>query len=182
MTGNLECPHCTGRPLYEGTQGSSALHGCGICGGVWIGNDLARRMFERLDMDAIALADLAARKSVPHPVPKREPKCPVCHGSLRRITVDQTLIEIDLCDAHGTWFDRYEFQAVARVLQKAPPTFDNFPEPLRFNPADYHRDRGDGSSGGGDGGWGFDFGDSGDSDSDGDGGDGGDGGGGGDGD
>ncbi|WP_394843172.1 zf-TFIIB domain-containing protein [Pendulispora brunnea] len=174
VTENLKCPHCSGQPLYEGTRGTSTLHGCGICGGVWVGNDLAKRMFERLDADAIALADLASRNSVPHPIRNREPRCPLCKKTLRRITVDQTLIEIDLCDEHGTWFDRYEFQAVARVLQKAPPTFENFPEPLRFDPSDYHPRRSDGGSGDGDGGWGFDFGDFGDGGSDGDGGDGGD--------
>ncbi|WP_394829311.1 zf-TFIIB domain-containing protein [Pendulispora albinea] len=113
--------------------------------------------------------------SVPHP------KCPVCASHLRRITVDQTTIEIDLCDQHGTWFDRNEFQAVAKWLEKCRRPFDDFPPPLHFDPADYHRYFRNGHGGwrGDDDGWSLDFGDFGDfGDGDSDGGDGGDGGGG----
>jgi len=46
-------------------------------------------------------------------------------------------IEIDLCDAHGTWFDRDELPRVAFFLESRRRAAEEFPPPMHFNPADY---------------------------------------------
>ena len=32
--------------------------------------------------------------------------CPVCSGPLRRVEIPDTMHSVDVCDVHGTWFDR----------------------------------------------------------------------------
>jgi len=143
MEGQLVCPHCPNRPLFEGARGTVKLHGCGVCGGVWVGNDLAARLLQRLEPDAIALADQAAGHGMPFPPSAPRPACPVCGVALRRITVDGTHTELDLCAAHGTWFDRDELQTVARYFEQRRQdqahvaSAENFPPPMRYDERDY---------------------------------------------
>ena len=113
------------------------MHGCGSCGGLWVGNELARRLLSQLEPEAIALADLASEHARPFPPVAKQPACPVCQTAMRRITVAGTNVEIDLCDTHGTWFDREELQVVARFFEEQRRAAQNFPPPMRFDPADY---------------------------------------------
>ncbi|HLM72696.1 MAG TPA: zf-TFIIB domain-containing protein, partial [Polyangiaceae bacterium] len=48
------CPRCR-EQLYVGQASGVTLHGCGRCGGVWLGSACARRIAEALPGDAIEL-------------------------------------------------------------------------------------------------------------------------------
>ncbi|WP_394845074.1 zf-TFIIB domain-containing protein [Pendulispora brunnea] len=141
MQGQLVCPHCPNRPLFEGARGTVKLHGCGVCGGLWIGNELAARLLQQVEPDALALAEQASRHGIPFPPLVARPGCPVCGVALRRITVHGTSTELDLCDAHGTWFDRDELQSVARFFEERrraqAQIARNFPPPMRYDERDY---------------------------------------------
>ncbi|WP_394834618.1 zf-TFIIB domain-containing protein [Pendulispora rubella] len=141
MEAPLVCPHCPNRPLFEGARGTVKLHGCGVCGGVWIGNELAARLLQQLEPDAVALADQAAGHGMPFPQVSARPACPVCGVDLRRITVHGTRTELDLCDAHGTWFDRDELQSVSHFFEERRraqvAAAQNFPPPMRYDERDY---------------------------------------------
>ncbi len=111
------CPHCA-IPLAVGTRGAVTLHGCGNCGGLWVGPQLASRLATVLDPDAMALADLASQNARPFPELAKQPLCPDCRAPLRRAKVDGPNVDIDYCDAHGTWFDREELQTVERFIDQ----------------------------------------------------------------
>ncbi len=43
--------------------------------------------------------------------------CPVCGRALRRLTMPVSGVEVDRCDAHGTWFDRHELERAASAAR-----------------------------------------------------------------
>jgi Zn-finger nucleic acid-binding protein len=56
--------------------------------------------------------------------------CPRCRQSMRRVVAGD--VEVDLCDAHGAWFDRGELARVKAALQAqvaAHPTSPPSPSP-----------------------------------------------------
>jgi Zn-finger nucleic acid-binding protein len=118
----LQCPRCD-VPLFEGTRGIFTLQGCGQCGGIWLDNDASRRIVQRYEPSAAHLADLAAKNASTIGVPDTSAKCPVCSELLRRVSAPPTRIQLDVCTAHGTWFDRRELQMVMQALHAplAPP-------------------------------------------------------------
>src|SRR5215212_9366273 len=107
------CPAC-GLALAAAPQ-RPALLGCGACGGVWADNATSKEIVEKLDGQLVELADTAAelaakRVGAPLPSDARTRHCPECHGVLDRVRHAST--NLDVCTAHGTWFDRGELSRV----------------------------------------------------------------------
>lgn len=44
--------------------------------------------------------------------------CPVCKEQTRRVSVPGTRHDVDVCDAHGTWFDCDEMAAFAESFKE----------------------------------------------------------------
>jgi Zn-finger nucleic acid-binding protein len=114
----LSCPRCKA-PLFAGDAGGAILQGCGLCGGIWLDNDSARKALSNATEEAAALAARASSRassdvSVAAPV-----ACPVCARGLVRRKATRHEVLIDVCNEHGTWFDRYE---LGLVLDAARPT------------------------------------------------------------
>jgi Zn-finger nucleic acid-binding protein len=110
------CPRCA-LPLVEGRAGEVVLRGCGGCGGVWLDNESARHALNEPATGAIELAKRASGRASRHPDRVALVRCPTCRATLGRVA-HPTGLEIDVCPAHGTWFDGDE---LARVLEAAHP-------------------------------------------------------------
>lgn len=108
----MNCPRCV-RPLRTVRVSSIDVNGCGACGGVWLDNRASAYVVSVLDRDVVRVADLAAQAaSVPFPDESRAPACPTCGATLVRASPEG--IALDVCAAHGTWFDRDELQEIAK--------------------------------------------------------------------
>lgn len=119
------CPRC-GAPLLDGRAGTVVLLGCHGCGGVWIDGETVRALATQRDKDAEELARAMGSKRKIEAllaVDRDKPvHCPACHALLRREVVGAQATPVDVCDAHGTWFDWGELS----MLFAPGPT----PEPL----------------------------------------------------
>jgi Zn-finger nucleic acid-binding protein len=116
------CPRCTTQ-LFRGTSQSFALHGCGGCGGVWLDNAAcAAVLVGSSGARATELAELVARNARTRVLDLRtEVRCPECGVTLERVRKHG--IEMDVCAAHGTWFDAHELRQVVQgsVTPIVPP-------------------------------------------------------------
>lgn len=109
------CPVCA-IPLFAASKDGYRIDACGKCGGSWMAHADVRRMIDTSEKAPIELARMADSREVPRPGGTDVRTCPECKGAL----VSEVLggAEIDVCDAHGTWFDRTELQQVAIALLK----------------------------------------------------------------
>lgn len=121
----LRCPHCKKRLVTANVAGV-ALNGCVDCGGIWIDNPSAQRLFiapQRVFVDLASRAATNARKQ--HPLRNLQPLCPTCDDPLDKRVFQQ--IQLDVCNAHGTWFDAFELGHVVERLQT--PVVSEGPKP-----------------------------------------------------
>ena len=111
----LACPRCRVL-LVLGHAGGTLLWGCGTCGGIWLDNATAGRITSAMPPDALALADSAAGHARHQPDVHAAIACPECARPLSRRHVGAARVDIDVCEAHGTWFDKHELRHVAQAL------------------------------------------------------------------
>ena len=99
--------------------------GCSGCGGVWAGIGTANRFVSTLDPAVKELANLtehAARTQPTNPQLLQRRACPDCRCWLNAREIRG--ITLDVCNMHGTWFDRGELAAIngERRPEPAVPT------------------------------------------------------------
>lgn len=124
-----QCPRCE-LPLFEGRAGEIAMLGCGRCGGIWLDNAAAQRALATMDEAVVALADQASRQAAFTVDVGRTISCPTCRRPMGRTRAPKSGIYIDVCGAHGTWFDRYELGVVMEALRpKAAPQATTYDGP-----------------------------------------------------
>jgi Zn-finger nucleic acid-binding protein len=114
----MACPACQ-KPLLQGAVGAHILHQCSGCFGIWL--DAAT--FERISADA---AKEAAAVNGPganglgpaEPDPVRYRRCAVCQELMNRVNFGKcSRVIVDVCRAHGTWFDRDELQRIVLFIR-----------------------------------------------------------------
>jgi Zn-finger nucleic acid-binding protein len=109
----LRCPRCaTGMP--ERRIGPGVAAGCRSCGGLWLDTAIVDRLRAARDEEL----ESALRKPfgvvlVMGPTPNRTARisCPECAGPMRWVEIPDSPHGVDVCDAHGTWFDARELAA-----------------------------------------------------------------------
>jgi Zn-finger nucleic acid-binding protein len=110
-----ECPRCRA-PMFETSVHGVALDGCGTCGGIWLDNAGTRAVMQHADPQLLDLADRAEKHATA--TPDRAPAdlpCAQCKQPMQRIAVGETTLVLDVCVAHGTWFDAHELQVFSRA-------------------------------------------------------------------
>jgi len=117
--GVLLCPRCDSK-LFGANTGAITIHGCGMCGGIWLDNAASKRVVERMEPVALDLADCASSRAQ-HTVDKTETgiPCAVCGQAMQRTRVAEATVDVDICPEHGTWFDCDEMQRVMRSFDRA---------------------------------------------------------------
>ncbi|MCK6588608.1 MAG: zf-TFIIB domain-containing protein [Polyangiaceae bacterium] len=115
---NHTCPRCR-EPLYIGLASSVTLHGCGRCGGVWLGSACARRIAEALPGDAIELAGRVSKNAKGEIQTHAPVACPICASPMTRTRAAAAGVELDVCGQHGTWYDRNELEQIAAALARS---------------------------------------------------------------
>jgi Zn-finger nucleic acid-binding protein len=108
------CPACT-KPLASSRIGEVEVQACQACGGLW----LDRPVFEQLGASRERQgALLGALPSPAEPVaatlePVRYRPCPACNQRMNRVNyAKRSGVVLDVCKAHGLWFDPNELRRV----------------------------------------------------------------------
>lgn len=113
---DLCCPDCR-LPFraFEGAQGR--LRDCERCGGQFVEHALLAAL-----LDGRELYGAAAPRTPPRFNPLDDPvrylRCPACDTPMARKNFGRTSgVIIDVCNAHGTWFDRGELPRVLTFVE-----------------------------------------------------------------
>lgn len=114
------CPGC-GAPLFAAKTPDVTMLCCKQCAGIWLDNVGSRMAAEaRLSEFAQQVARILdeSRPGVrkrpiqtyrePAEAAPTERRCPTCTKPLSRAFVQLARSELDICPAHGTFFDRHE--------------------------------------------------------------------------
>jgi Zn-finger nucleic acid-binding protein len=104
----MPCPRCAAY-LKEKRVHAALIAACRECGGIWVDAATVERLKSAHDEE---LENAARRINGPlvlvgpPPDQRLAISCPVCSGPLRRVEIPDTMHSVDVCDVHGTWFDR----------------------------------------------------------------------------
>ena len=114
------CPRCQ-LDLVGTKVDDIIVLGCSGCRGVWLDNAGSTAVMERRRPDLEELTK-KAESATGFDAPPRITggqllHCPVCSRDMRRVRV--AFIDVDVCAAHGTWFDATELRHVSEVLHPA---------------------------------------------------------------
>ena len=116
--GALACPACGGG-LSEGKVGELDLRDCRACGGLW----LDRAAFERLGASreaqgaVLGALPLPSAPSVAALGPVVYRPCPICAQRMNRVNyAKRSGVVLDVCKAHGLWFDQDELRRVLAFI------------------------------------------------------------------
>ncbi len=141
FTGSRHCPHCgaLGQHAEVKTEekrracprcrvalgaaevGALSFRECGRCGGVWVEAAAFERMCSDREQQA-AVAGVKVAKSVEAnggagKVVRYVP-CPECGQLMNRTNFARCSgVVVDVCKAHGTWFDRDELQRIVEFIR-----------------------------------------------------------------
>jgi Zn-finger nucleic acid-binding protein len=107
----FRCPVCENAALSPAIFVGITRHGCAGCGGAWV---------DDVDLEQILL-DLGGVPDEPlgPPAPVVSPRaCPRCGEPMtsEHSYGDEPHVKIDLCAAHGAWFDKDELATVIEAL------------------------------------------------------------------
>lgn len=118
MPSSLACPRCSGVALSRRTLGHVHLDECLRCTGVFVGTDILDTIVEDIGLYAEVRA---AFPGGPIAEPRGGPlyvKCPRCRELMnRRLFAPHAKVIVDVCRAHGTWFDARELPAVVAFVE-----------------------------------------------------------------
>ena len=104
------CPRCN-VGLFAVTSNEIFVHGCGVCGGIWLDNAGSLAITKHADPQLAVLAARADRNAVTHHGTSHQKlDCPACNRQMERVHTG--LAELDICRTHGTWFDSGELRRV----------------------------------------------------------------------
>lgn len=106
------CPRCRA-PLEAAASGDSPLRECPRCGGIFVPKDALAEILARAEVGGAVREPSVARPAFAGEV--RYLPCPMCHASMNRVNFGRASgVIVDVCAAHGTWFDAGELtRAVA---------------------------------------------------------------------
>ena len=116
----LRCPTCkTG--LRRGRLGNTPLNECPECLGVWLDTATLEQLARDADQQAVLLTGTPASgvsaTSSPQSSVFYRPCC-VCRDLMLRVNYAKCSgVIVDVCRAHGTWFDQDELQRTVRFIQ-----------------------------------------------------------------
>lgn len=114
------CPHCKVN-LDAVTIGSTNLLECGHCEGIWMDNPSFAQICASREEQAAVLG--MAFSMSENPVAMTDLKvryypCPTCKSLMNRVNFAHCSgVIVDICRAHGTWFDKDELRHIVEFIR-----------------------------------------------------------------
>jgi Zn-finger nucleic acid-binding protein len=115
------CPRCREETAAV-RVGSTELRECGRCGGVWAETAAFERICADGEEQAAVLGAAVPAPRAPHGAPGVEPvrylPCPECGALMNRVNFARCSgVVVDVCRAHGSWFDRDELRRIVEFVR-----------------------------------------------------------------
>lgn len=112
------CPACA-KALASAKVGDVEVGECLACGGLWLDRVVFEQLGTSRERQGAVLGALPAPEKPP--VAKLEPvqyrPCPACHQRMNRVNyARRSGVVLDVCKAHGIWFDRDELRRVLAFI------------------------------------------------------------------
>ncbi|MFN7959262.1 MAG: zf-TFIIB domain-containing protein [Holophagaceae bacterium] len=112
------CPAC-GKALAPARVGEVDLSQCMACGGLWLDRVVFEQLGTSRERQGAVLGALPAPEKPP--VAKLEPvqyrPCPACRQRMNRVNyARRSGVVLDVCKAHGIWFDKDELRRVLAFI------------------------------------------------------------------
>jgi Zn-finger nucleic acid-binding protein len=115
---NMVCPACASS-LLKGAVGPNQVYECDKCFGIWLDAGTFERICRAAEQQAVAVpggqlgtATISTLETV------RYRRCPACQDLMNRVNFAQCSgVIVDVCRAHGTWFDRDELQRIVEFVR-----------------------------------------------------------------
>jgi Zn-finger nucleic acid-binding protein len=115
----LTCPRCS-EPLQGLRLGTTTVHECGACGGLWVDPETLQKLCDAREEHAGVVSALEARvpTNVVAPDTVRYIPCPCCKKLMNRVNFAHTSgVIMDVCRKDGVWLDRGELQRVVGFVE-----------------------------------------------------------------
>jgi Zn-finger nucleic acid-binding protein len=112
------CPRCK-VGMKSVTVGTASLLECSNCEGIWVDLETLRQICAEREKQAAVLGmpgppdgPLELEKNI------RYVPCPVCHELMNRVNFAHcSHVIVDVCKAHGTWFDKDELRRTMEFIR-----------------------------------------------------------------
>ena len=112
------CPRCAGVALTRRPLADTSVDECPRCRGVFVAPKVVERIAKDLSLRA-AISDTFASGPVVEPLGVNALRCPRCGIGMRRQELARDAkVYIDVCGAHGTWFDARELPAMVTLVTR----------------------------------------------------------------
>ena len=114
-----QCPRCHVQ-LQLATIGQTQLAECANCHGLWVDHETANRIYAEKEKQCavmgMTLESSEPQEEVPDSI--RYLFCPMCKELMNRVNFAQCSgIIVDVCKAHGTWFDKDELRRIVEFIR-----------------------------------------------------------------
>jgi Zn-finger nucleic acid-binding protein len=111
----MQCPSCR-HPLVAAAVSGEVVDQCDGCGGEYCSREALRGLLAKHIPPAGMRGEDYHRPS-PFLDPVRYRKCPVCDETMQRNNFGQSSgVVVDVCAAHGIWFDRGELATIIEFV------------------------------------------------------------------
>ena len=113
------CPRCRSntKPVVIG---KTSLHECPRCEGLWADAAALQHIVADREQQAAVLG-VAMPMPAPNSVPLEKIRylpCPVCRKLMHRVNFAKcSNVIVDVCKAHGTWFDKDELRRIVEFIR-----------------------------------------------------------------
>lgn len=112
------CPRCKTN-MAAVTLGNTTVRECSTCEGLWVGKDSLDRIYADREQQAAILGTAGV---LPPPDNQLEAvrylACPICKQLMNRVNFAHcSHVIVDVCRAHGTWFDKDELRRIIEFIR-----------------------------------------------------------------
>jgi Zn-finger nucleic acid-binding protein len=114
---DMLCPSCR-MPMLCGKLREIPLHECGKCYGLWLDTASFEHICRNVERQAAALGDAQSVSGPTALGPVRYVRCPQCNELMHRLNFAHCSgVIVDVCRAHGTWFDANELHRIVHFIR-----------------------------------------------------------------
>jgi Zn-finger nucleic acid-binding protein len=113
------CPRCLETLVRASAPGAEGVAFCEKCGGVFADVAATARIVSTMDRALQEIGFLVALGKERKQHEPRELTCPECLIAMQRQRIESAACTVDVCPAHGTWFDTGELEDVMRAFNRA---------------------------------------------------------------
>jgi Zn-finger nucleic acid-binding protein len=111
------CPACE-VPMLRGTLREIPLHECAKCFGLWLDTPTFERICRDAEHQAAVLGSALVIDGQAALTPVRYRRCPHCRDFMNRMNFARCSgVIVDICRAHGTWFDLNELHRIVHFIR-----------------------------------------------------------------